>query len=236
MGLSTLRLTHAVATGGAGPTASRRTTRLLTAGIVAGPLFFTVWALQASTRDGFDPTRHPISLLSLGDLGWIQVANFVLTGALVVACAVGLRRALQTGRGAVWGPRLIGSFGAGLIVAGIFVADAGAGYPVGAPAGAPEMSWHGVLHEMGYALALLSWTAACLVFGARFAALGRRVWARSCVAIAMIAFLVGTSPYPESLSVRIVLATAVQFAFVAVVAAHHQQALRSAVHAGTQPR
>ena len=52
----------------------------------------------------------------------------------------------------------------------------------------------------------------------------------------MIAFLVGTSPHPESLSVRIVLATAVQFAFVAVVAAHHQQALRSAVHAGTQPR
>ena len=77
---------------------SHPTVRLLTAGIVAGPLFLVLWALQAFTRDGFDPGRHPISLLSLGDLGWIQIANFVVTGALFVACAVGLRRVLHPGR------------------------------------------------------------------------------------------------------------------------------------------
>jgi hypothetical protein len=65
------------------------------AGIVAGPLFLVVWALQAFTRDGFDPGRHPLSLLSLGDLGWIQIANFVATGALFVACAVGLRHRIR---------------------------------------------------------------------------------------------------------------------------------------------
>jgi hypothetical protein len=48
-------------------------------------------------------------LLSLGDLGWIQIANFVVTGALFVACAVGLRRVLHPGRAGTWGPRLVGA-------------------------------------------------------------------------------------------------------------------------------
>ena len=61
--------------------------RLLTAGIAAGPLFLGVWAMQAFTRTGFDPSRHPLSLLSLGNLGWIQIANFAVTGALYLACA-----------------------------------------------------------------------------------------------------------------------------------------------------
>jgi hypothetical protein len=50
-------------------------TRLLMCGIVAGPLFLAVWFVHAVTREGFDLTRHPMSLLSLGDLGWIQIAN-----------------------------------------------------------------------------------------------------------------------------------------------------------------
>jgi hypothetical protein len=49
---------------------------------------------------GVDLSRHPLSLLSLGDLGWIQIANFVVTGVLYVACAVGMRRALGPGPGA----------------------------------------------------------------------------------------------------------------------------------------
>ena len=36
---------------------SHQTTRLLTAGIVAGPLFLVVWALQAFTRRRFDRCR-----------------------------------------------------------------------------------------------------------------------------------------------------------------------------------
>lgn len=86
------------------PGVSHQTARLLTAGIVAGPLFLALWVLQAFIRDGFDPGRHPISLLSLGHLGWIQIANFVVTGALFVACAVGLRRVLHPGPGGTWDP------------------------------------------------------------------------------------------------------------------------------------
>jgi len=41
---------------------------------------------------------HPVSVLSNGDLGWIQIASFVTNGLLFAACAVGMRRALRGGR------------------------------------------------------------------------------------------------------------------------------------------
>jgi hypothetical protein len=138
--MSQLTVTSAASQQTATPGVSHQIAWLLTAGIVAGPLFLAVWALQAFTRDGFDPGRHPISLLSLGQLGWIQIANFVVTGALLVGCAVGLRHVLHRGRGGTWGPWLVGAFGAGLILAGVLVTDAGAGFPSGAPAGAPKLA------------------------------------------------------------------------------------------------
>ena len=119
-------------------TAETRT--LLACGVVAGPLFLAGSLVQAFTREGYDLGRHPISLLSLGDLGWLQVTNFVVTGALYVACAVGLRRALRPGSGGTWGPRLVGALGVGLVCAGLFVTDAGAGYPPGHPLGHPPRS------------------------------------------------------------------------------------------------
>ena len=222
--MSQLTVTSAASQQTATPGVSHQIAWLLTAGIVAGPLFLAVWALQAFTRDGFDPGRHPISLLSLGQLGWIQIANFVVTGALLVGCAVGLRHVLHRGRGGTWGPWLVGAFGAGLILAGVLVTDAGAGFP----SGAPKLSWHGALHEVGYLVALVSWTAACLVFRGRFAALGQRGWARACVAT-VAAFLV-LSGWPDwnSLSIRIVIATAVQFGLVAAVAARLRRGLPQA--------
>ena len=110
---------------------TRQTTRLLAGGIVAGPLFLAAWLIQAFTREGFDPTRHPLSLLSLGELGWIQIANFVVTGVLCVACAIGMWRVLHPGRSSTWGPLLVGGLGIGLILAGIFTTDPGAGFPLG---------------------------------------------------------------------------------------------------------
>lgn len=121
-----------------------RTRALLAAGIVAGPLFLAVGLIHAFAREGFDLGRHPLSLLSLGDLGWIQIANFVVTGALFVLCAVGMRRALHPGKAGTWGPILVGGLGVGLILAGVFVTDAGAGFPArgaGGSAGADQLAW-----------------------------------------------------------------------------------------------
>jgi hypothetical membrane protein len=196
------------------------TARMLACGVVAGPLFLVVWLIQALTRDGFDLTNHPLSLLSLGDLGWIQIANFVVAGALYVACAVGMRRALHGGRAGTWGPILVGINGIGLVVSGVFVTDAGAGFPPGAPAGAPEqISWHGILHEVGFILASLSWLAVCVVLVRRFAAGRQWRWVTLCAAAPVTVVVVTAWPELDSLSIRLVLGSAVSFGVVAAVAA-----------------
>ncbi|GGS46134.1 hypothetical protein GCM10010156_01010 [Planobispora rosea] len=197
------------------------TARLLICGVVAGPLFLALWSVQAVTRDGYDLTRHPLSLLSLGDPGWIQITNFMLCGALLLASAAGLGRELRSGRGHRWAPVLVGLNGVGLIMAGIFPTDAGAGFPSGAPAGAPEMSWHGMLHEVGFLIVQIAWFGACLVFARRFSALGHKKWMRLCAAAPAAAFLVLAIPHMDSLSVRMVLATAIQLGLLAVLARHH---------------
>ena len=177
--------------------------------------------VQAFTREGFDLGRHPISLLSLGDIGWLQITNFVVTGVLYVACAIGMRRAMRTGRGATWGPRLVGALGVGLIAAGVFVTDAGAGYPPGAPAGAPpEISWHGILHEVGFMIAVFGMIAGCLVFARRFAELKQPAWVAASIATPVAVLGLSFWPDVNGLSVRLVIATAVLFGYVAAVAAH----------------
>jgi hypothetical protein len=157
---------------------SNGTKTLLVSGIVAGPLFIVVVLIQAFTRQGFDLVRLPLSLLSLGDLGWIQITNFVVDGLLAVACAVGMRRQLHPGLGGTWGPVLVGIYGAGLIAAGVFHPDPAFGFPPGAPAGTPlTMSWHSQLHGYAFDIAFLSLIVACFVFARRFVALRRWGWA-----------------------------------------------------------
>ncbi len=197
-----------------------QTQRLLACGIVAGPLFLAVGMLAAYTREGFDLSRHPLSLLSLGDRGWIQIANFIVTGALLIACALGMWRVLRPGRGGTWGPLFVGAQGLGLILAGVFVADAGAGFPPGAPAGAPDFSWHGIMHEVGFGLAFIGMIGGCLAFARRFAARRQRGWTIACVGTATAVLVLTAWPDLDSISVRLVIASAMQFGFVAAVAAH----------------
>jgi hypothetical protein len=166
---------------------------LLVWGVVAGPCYVAVSLAQALTREGFDLTKHAWSLLSNGELGWIQVANFVLTGLMVVAAAAGLRRALTPGRGQTWAPLLIGAYGVSLVGAGIFRADPAQGFPAGTPADAAEVSWHGMLHFMVGGIGFLCLISACLVLGSRFARDGRPglAWFSRITGIAFLAGFAG---------------------------------------------
>jgi hypothetical protein len=192
---------------------------LLYCGIVAGPLFIAATLIQAFTRTGFDLARHPLSLLSLGSLGWVQIVNFVVSGILYVLGAVGLRAALRQSRGDTWGPLFVGLSGIGLIIAGVFTADPGAGFRPGAPAGAPTMSWHGLLHEIGFMLSFVGAIGACAVFARRYAALGRRGWMVAALATPVAALVVAGRPDLNTLSVRLVIATAILFGFLTAVLA-----------------
>jgi hypothetical protein len=162
---------------GACDSPGRITRSLLGYGVLAGPFYVSVVLVQALIRPGFDLTRHDASLLSNGSLGWIQIANFVLTGAMVVACAVGLRRALAAGAAANAGALLLALFGLGMIGAGIFIADPMNGFPPGAPAGRPvAISNHGVLHLVSAGIGFLAFAASCFVIAQRFARERRTAW------------------------------------------------------------
>ena len=66
------------------------TKTLLACGVIGGPLFVVVFLVEDATRVGYDPLRHPVSSLALSDNGWMQTANFVVTGLLALAFAAGL--------------------------------------------------------------------------------------------------------------------------------------------------
>jgi hypothetical protein len=174
---------------GASSETTKATRTLLACGVAAGPLYVVGGSIEALARPGFDPTRHDLSLLSNGDLGWIHITLLVLTGLLTVACAIGMRRALRSGWGGTWGPLLIGIYGLGLIGAGLFVADPAGGFPPGLPASAyGTVSWHGLLHFVSGGIGFLGLIAACFVFAHRFATLGERVWAVFSVATGVFYF------------------------------------------------
>ncbi|MBX7448586.1 DUF998 domain-containing protein [Mycolicibacterium sp. 3033] len=149
------------------PLADRITKSLLGYGVLAGPIYVLSVAVQAGSRDGFDPTRHAASQLANGDLGWIQIATFLVCGAMTIAAAVGVGRAL-TGRRGRASAILLGAYGVALMVAGVFRADPSDGFPPGTPPGPGEMTWHGIAHFACAGLGFACLVAACFVIGGWF--------------------------------------------------------------------
>ena len=170
---------------------------LLTGGVIGPVLFVVVLLVEGWTRADYDPMTMFGSLLSLGDLGWQQVANFVLGGLLVLAGAFGLARVLTDGPGCRWGPRLIGLAGIGLALAGVFVTDPAQGYPPGTPLGmATSPSWHGLLHLLVSTFVFFGLPAAMIVMARRFPGEGTR-WALYCwlSAVGTLAFIVAAGRF-----------------------------------------
>lgn len=154
-----------------------RTRTLLACGVVAGPLFVATFLVEGATRAGYDPLRHPVSSLQFGDLGWMQVANFVVAGVLTVAFGVGLWRVLRP-MGSVWGSLLVGAHGVGLMGSGVFITDPVSGYPPGTPDRLDSWgSVHAALHDLFAVPTFLGLPVACFVLAWRFGRWGHRGWA-----------------------------------------------------------
>ena len=136
-------------------------------GVLAGPIYIGVGLSLAVTRDGFYLTEHSLSLLMLGEHGWVQRTNLLLSGVLVLIAAAGIRRALAYDDRSTRAGALVTVFGFGLLGGGIFAPDPMAGFPAGAP---ETVSAPGVLHMVlglvqfvclsSAAFSLARWTAA----------------------------------------------------------------------------
>jgi hypothetical membrane protein len=199
---------------------------------VAGPILFTlVFTIDGTLRAGYDPATTPISELLLGDAGWLESVAFVASGLLIVAFAFGLRTALREGRGARWGPILIGVAGLGLAIAGVLLPDPAFGYPPGTPGGPPQSaaSWHSTVHTLAAFAIFGALPVAAVILSRRFRSAGAAPWSLYSLAsgVAMLvtfaSYVVGTKGgdgvglipgWLERLSVMI------GFLWIAALAAH----------------
>jgi len=217
-------------------TTAKSVRALLACGLVLAPAFYIVVVAQILTRPGFDIRIHPLSLLSLGELGWIQIANFLCAGALAIACSRGMGLVRRSGghlKGVAW---LIGTFGIGMIVAGLALPDPLLGFPPGAPLSIPtHMSTHAGFHGVGFGIAFLSLISACFVSSWRFFRSKSPGWALYSLvtAIATIALLVAGFSNQSLTSIAFFVVGIVAFGWLAAVALHLMNELSSPQ---TQPR
>lgn len=123
--------------------------RLLLCGIAAGPLFTLSWFLAGAARgNGYNPLRHPISSLSIGSMGWTQIATFLAVGLLLFGFSLALMRIARQQGVSVWGARIIALCAIGLFCAGLFVTDPLSGYPDGLHTLRENRSLSGMMHDL----------------------------------------------------------------------------------------
>ena len=146
----------------------RRTVACLWAGVAAPILFTTVYLIEGATRLGYDPLRHQVSLLSLGDRGWVQILNFLVTGVLLALFAIGLRGWMWGGPGGRVVPAAVAIAGLGLLLAGIFPTQPLFGYPPGTPEGmATDITPGSILHLVGALLFFFALIVAAAAYAVR---------------------------------------------------------------------
>jgi hypothetical membrane protein len=138
------------------------TRSLLGYGIIVGPVYLVVGLAQALLRDGFVLARHPLSVLANGPGGWVQTANFVVSGLMVIAAAVGFKRVLAPKSLMTSG--FLGAYGLSMIAAAVFRADPMDGFPGGTPVGPPTtISTMGMLHFLAGTLGFVSLAVSAIV-------------------------------------------------------------------------
>jgi uncharacterized protein DUF998 len=132
---------------------------LLWAGVVGPPLFVAVFMVDGLIHPAYNPVTDFVSELSRGELGWLQIINFLFLAAALLTFAVGIYWGARRGPGSVAGAALFAIMGASLVVAGLAVTDAHTS-TVQTPAG--------TLHNISALPAFASLIAACFVFSRRF--------------------------------------------------------------------
>ena len=87
---------------------------------IAGPIvFWSVLTILGRAQSGYSAFRSDISLLALGPSGWVQTADFVVFGLLIIAFQGGVQRTVAPGR--VWGAINIIALACGLALVAIAV-------------------------------------------------------------------------------------------------------------------
>jgi len=147
---------------------------LLYAGVVGPVLFIAAFLVEGFMRPGYSQWRNFVSQLATGEGGWVQVANFVVLGILLLLFSLGLRHALRGSRGSIGAPILLAIVALATLGAGIFTTDPALGYPPGEPT---VQTARGLIHAVAGLFVFTVLPAAAFVMAWHFAAAPRsRPW------------------------------------------------------------
>ena len=148
------------------------------AGVVGPIVFWSVLTILGRTQFGYNAFQSDISQLALGANGWVQTANFIVFGLLIVAFQRGLQRTIAPGK--VWGTIdfLAIACGLGLLSIAVLPTD-----PVG------KWTLRGAVH-LGVAAALaVLLPLSCLAMAAQVR--GDRAWRGYATFSVLIGVLTG---------------------------------------------
>lgn len=171
------------------------TRRLALAGIVFPPLWLVVLIVLGFVKPGFNQLTQDGSSESIGQYGWVQIANFIVLGIALLVFAFGLWRGFGDRLSGRIGSVLMAVAGVGLVGAGVFVADGGR----------RAVSFHGNMHMTFSLVLFLSLLIAGFVYATRF--WDDRRFAIYSIATALVipASFVLTFAVPPGLAQRVML-------------------------------
>jgi hypothetical protein len=140
---------------------------LLLVGMAAAIVFLAVLLVEGALREGYNPSYHTGSELELGERGWIQRTSFLQLGLGIWAFAAGVYQTTDS----VAASLLLGVFGLGSIVAGVFAPDPLRGYPPGArSARASDPSLKHKIHHAAAPIMFVAIFGACIMLAGRLQA------------------------------------------------------------------
>ncbi|HVX44046.1 MAG TPA: DUF998 domain-containing protein [Mycobacteriales bacterium] len=192
-------------------------------GIIAGPFYLAFGLILALTRNGFALARDELSLLLLGDHGWLQWLNLALSAVMTVVAAAGLLRTPGWPRTAA---AAVGVYGACLLLAAVFPPDATDDFPPGAGGG--DVTAPGVLHLVFGALGFVSIGVAAVIANSWLARRGSPgpKWSRNAGLVIILAFVSGGALSNHSSGVALIWVTVVlTWAWLAAIAINAYRAV-----------
>jgi hypothetical membrane protein len=162
----------------------------LLAGVIAPPLFVIVFLVDGAIHPDYNAMTDYVSELSRGELGWLQVLNFIILAVAMLTFAAGIRWGARRAPGSTAGAIIFAIIGALLVVGAIFTTD---------PHTAKVSSTTGNIHDLA-ALSIFAGVAiACFVFARRFQS-SMRTYSVATGAFVVVAFI-ALAPVGRSLGI-----------------------------------
>lgn len=190
---------------------------LLWCGAVGSALFIVIFLINDVVKPDYDPVRDAVSEAEIGSGGWLQIANFIVSGLLITASSVAVANTVNR-----WTGVLVALVGGGLALAGVFVSD---------PVPTDHATWHGTIHNVVGTISSAALIAACFV-AARWQATALWRWYSIAVGVAMPLTFVVAIAATETLGIWQRLTNVIGWTWLVVLALRAMRAVATSDRAG----